>query len=333
MNKPRVCRAALLCLLAAGLLLTGCTVKRTASQWQEHYDQGMAYLRDGYYDEALTSLNAALEADPNRAEIYVGRGMAYLSYPGDGWDYVDEAQADFEQALSLDPSNPEAWICLADVYLIREDTEGAVNILKEALDHTAMDEDILQRINDLESLLDPGLGSEEAFSAFLEGKGYLEYLEGWCYGEPAQYAMAELNWDGRDELVLTGPGDMGFYNFAVFAYDQESGQVVPARLEENVLEEDYVGQYYGSLQYSAENRALVYRELNNGRMFDVILYAGLESPSSLTTLFVLTLETDGQSGETSYRKYVGGETHTMTAEAFEDSVEEAVPLDLAPLPQ
>lgn len=332
MRNNRICRAALLCLLA-GLLLTGCTVKRTAGQWQEHYDQGMDYLRDGYYDKAIISLNAALEADPNRAEIYVGRGQAYLTYPGDDADYLDQARADFEQALTLDPSNPKAWICLADVYLAREDREGAVSLLKEALDQTAMDEEILQRINDLESLLDPGLGSEEAFSAFLEEKGYLEYLEGWCYGEPARYAMAELNWDGRDELVLTGPGDMGFYNFAVFAYDQESGRVVPARLEENVLEEDYVGQYYGSIQYSAENRALVYRELNNGRMFDMILYAGLESPSSLATLFALTLETDGERGETSYRKYVGGQIQPMTAEAFADSAKEAVSLDFAPLPQ
>lgn len=153
MKKHRIRRAALLCLLAAGLLLTGCTVKRTASQWQEHYDQGMDYLRDGYYDEALSSFNAALEADPGRAEVYVGRGMAYFSYPGDGRDHVDQAQADFEQALTLDPSNPEAWICLADVYLAREDTEGAVDLLNDGLESTHGDEQVAERLNELQEIL------------------------------------------------------------------------------------------------------------------------------------------------------------------------------------
>ena len=80
MRKHRIRRIALLCLLA-GLLLTGCTVKREASQWQVHHDQAMDELRDGYYDEAIANFTAAIEADPMKAESYAGRGQAYLTYP------------------------------------------------------------------------------------------------------------------------------------------------------------------------------------------------------------------------------------------------------------
>ena len=58
MRKHRIRRIALLCLLA-GLLLTGCTVKREASQWQGHHEPGMGELRDGYYAEAIANLTAA----------------------------------------------------------------------------------------------------------------------------------------------------------------------------------------------------------------------------------------------------------------------------------
>ena len=107
MRKHRIRRIALLCLLA-GLLLTGCTVKREASQWQVHHDQAMDELRDGYYDEAIANFTAAIEADPMKAESYAGRGQAYLIYPGDSADYLEEAQADFEQALKLDEGNVDA---------------------------------------------------------------------------------------------------------------------------------------------------------------------------------------------------------------------------------
>ena len=331
MRKHRIRRIALLCLLA-GVLLTGCTVKREASQWQVHHDQAMDELRDGYYDEAIADFTAAIEADPMKAESYAGRGQAYLTYPGDSADYLEEAQADFEQALKLDEGNVDAWLGLTDLCLLREDTQGAVDTLKEALDATGMDETILQQLNEIEGLLEGNRRAEEAFEAFLAEKGYLSYLDEWYYEQPKEYAMVELNWDGQDELLITGGGDMGFFNFAVFVYDQDSDTVIPAEIENNVMGSRYVGQYFASILYSAEHRALVYRELNNGMFFDSVTFSGLEDPATLTALFSLSFETDGQTEETHYSKYMDGQSQSITEEAFERSMDEAAVIDFTPLP-
>lgn len=331
MRKDRIRRAALLCLLA-GLLLTGCTVKRERSQWQVHHDQAMDELRDGYYDEAIADFTAAIEADPIRPESYTGRGQAYLTYPGDDTAYLDEARADFEQALKLDEGNVDAWLGMADLCLLREDTQGAVDTLKEALEYTGMDESILQQLNDIEGMLDGSRKAEEAFEAFLDEKGYLSYLDEWYYEQPKEYAMVELNWDGQDELLITGGGDMGFFNFAVFVYDQNSDAVVPAEMESNAMGSRYVGQYFASILYSAENRALVYRELNNGMFFDIVTFSGLKNPATLTTLFSLSFETDGQTEETHYSKYMDGQNQSITEEAFERSIDEAAAIDFTSLP-
>lgn len=154
MRKDRICRTALLCLLA-GLLLTGCTVKREASQWQVHHDQAMDELRDGYYDEAIANFTAAIEADPMRAESYAGRGQAYLTYPAyladsnDGAYYMEHARTDFEQALKLDKGNVDAWLGMADLCLVQNDFPGAVDTLKEALEQTGEDERIAERLDEL----------------------------------------------------------------------------------------------------------------------------------------------------------------------------------------
>lgn len=337
MRKDRIRRIALLCLLA-GVLLTGCTVKREASQWQVHHDQAMDELRDGYYDEAIANFTAAIEADPIRPESYVGRGQAYLTYPAyladsnDGAYYMEKAQADFEQALKLDKGNVDAWLGLTDLCLVQNDFPGAVDTLKEALDATGMDETILQQLNEIEGMLEGNRRVEEAFETFLAEKGYLSYLDEWYYEQPKEYAMVELNWDGQDELLITGGGDMGFFNFAVFVYDEDRDAVVPAEIENNVMESQYVGQYYASILYSAENRALVYRELNNGMFFDSVTFSGLKDPATLTTLFALSFETDGQTEEKHYSKYMDGQSQSITEEAFERSIDEAAAIDFTPLP-
>src|SRR5204863_444509 len=49
----------------------------TPGQPLAHEQQGLAYLAADRLDLALTEFNAALQADPSRAELYVDRGRTY----------------------------------------------------------------------------------------------------------------------------------------------------------------------------------------------------------------------------------------------------------------
>ena len=70
-----------LCLLLALLTLTACGTR--APTWQEQYDLGVRYLRDGNYEEAILAFSAAIEIDPKRTETYVSLAEAYVAADDD----------------------------------------------------------------------------------------------------------------------------------------------------------------------------------------------------------------------------------------------------------
>ena len=80
-------------LLAAALLLCSCGQKAGAT-WQEQYDLGVNYLKEGSWEEAVLAFTAAIEIDPRRAESYEGAAQAY-----EALGRLDEARALLEQAL------------------------------------------------------------------------------------------------------------------------------------------------------------------------------------------------------------------------------------------
>ena len=73
------------------LLMLGCT--NPALQYLE---QGDTYTDQEQWNEAIGEYSKAIELDPNLAEAYVNRAMAYTFL---GMD--DQAQADIEQAITL----------------------------------------------------------------------------------------------------------------------------------------------------------------------------------------------------------------------------------------
>ena len=91
-------------------LFTACAApaaENSAPTWQEQYDLGMRYLTEGNYEEAIVAFTAAIEIDPKRAELYVGRGDAYvgLAQSAESKDaaaeYYQAALKDYEEAQAL----------------------------------------------------------------------------------------------------------------------------------------------------------------------------------------------------------------------------------------
>ncbi|HJC40752.1 MAG TPA: tetratricopeptide repeat protein [Candidatus Intestinimonas pullistercoris] len=74
-------------LLALVLTLAACG-GQGARAWREQYDLGVRYLSEGNYEEAILAFTSAIEIDPNREEAYLDLAELYL------------VMGDLEQALS-----------------------------------------------------------------------------------------------------------------------------------------------------------------------------------------------------------------------------------------
>lgn len=72
---------------------------------EDHYKRGAHSLIKGVYDRAITEFTQALALNPNLAEAYRDRGVAYAGK----YDY-DRAIADYDRALALNPNYAEAYL-------------------------------------------------------------------------------------------------------------------------------------------------------------------------------------------------------------------------------
>lgn len=81
---------------------------------QESYDSGK-------YDEAVNAFTRALEANPNSAEAYAGRGLAKR-----GLNDNAAALADITRALELDPKNADAYRGRSMLKRSQNDYQGAL---------------------------------------------------------------------------------------------------------------------------------------------------------------------------------------------------------------
>lgn len=144
--------------LLALVLLVGVSACRTqsephASTWQEQYDLGIHYLSEGNYQEAIIAFTSAIEIAPNQAAAYIGRGDAYIDFGGTE-EKLSAAQADYEMAVELDDASAEAYLGLAEVHIRREKYDLAIDILKVALEKIQQDISILEKIAELEELME-----------------------------------------------------------------------------------------------------------------------------------------------------------------------------------
>lgn len=66
------------------------------------FEQGIAFGKDGKFDEAIAELTNAIEAIPNNAEYYLERGICY-------WykNNYNSAMVDYNKAIEIMPKYPQ----------------------------------------------------------------------------------------------------------------------------------------------------------------------------------------------------------------------------------
>ena len=133
-----------LIIVALIFCLSACA-KSAEVQWQEQYDLGVRYLAEGNYEEAIIAFTAAIEIDPNRAEAYVGRGDAYVASE-ENTENLNAALSDYEVALGLDEALVDAYLGIANIYIIFEEYDLARSILEQGLATTESDMRIEEKI-------------------------------------------------------------------------------------------------------------------------------------------------------------------------------------------
>lgn len=135
-------------LLVTLLVLAGCGA--AAVDWEEQYDLGIRYLSEQNYSEAILAFTAAIEVEPDRPELYIGRARAYIA-SGETEENLAAALADYEKAKELGYTDADLWLGMADIYIRQGDYDKALEILKEGLEATGGDETIQAKIDELES--------------------------------------------------------------------------------------------------------------------------------------------------------------------------------------
>lgn len=89
--------------------------------------EGTEQSMRGDYERAITTLSKAIQLDPQHAEAYMNRGIAYLES-----GQANKALRDFAESLRLEP-NALCYYNRAQAWLARRDLERAAADLDEAV--------------------------------------------------------------------------------------------------------------------------------------------------------------------------------------------------------
>ena len=177
----------------------------------------------------------------------------------------------------------------------------------------------------------------EIWEVFVENRDYDVYLNDWNLevAAPTGYALADLNGDGWEELVLYGEQnfDPGFANHSVFVCDRETLTVTLLPIATAFASEggyDTVGQSYGGIRYDPAYHALVYTEMRNGSRFGYYSFWTLEA-GKVSASQSLHFEQD-EGGTYHYTWHDGGTAQEITQEEFSSRLGDNN-LTFTPLPE
>lgn len=176
---------------------------------------------------------------------------------------------------------------------------------------------------------------DDIYMNFLETKGYQPFISDWIYGQPSKYAILDINGDGMEELIITSGGDLEFYDFSVFSYDEVTDDIFVLSISGTyAYGEDYTGnaaQYYSWLRYSSKYHALVFTEFNNGSMFDSYSYFVMDD-RELVADFSLWFERDYETQQISYGITNSGNREMISEDEYTTYINEWSAIAFEPMP-
>lgn len=169
---------------------------------------------------------------------------------------------------------------------------------------------------------------------FLSSKGYNDLITNWYEVTPTDYAVIDINQDGKEELIVSGSqGFLSFYSFAIFGYDAETNSVfcytydIDDGITGNIKHNDGLLQYYGSLRYSSKYKALMYSATNDGINNHYFSFDSLKD-KKIHTEFMLAMETEY---DTQIRSYYTNDTKIDEA-TYNAFIDELKPIEWTKIP-
>ncbi len=184
------------------------------------------------------------------------------------------------------------------------------------------------------------LGLEKIYIRFLNEGGHYDYVGDCHYGAPYQYAMADINGDKWDEL-LVHCGDMGFFDFLVFGYDKTLGEIYcitypegESDFQQSIYGDDYEGyinQYYGSLVYSKKYQALVYNETRTGAYYGGQTFWNIQDKQFISS-FSAVYELNYETKQRKYYHVAAGVRTEITEEEYRNYLEDSLPIAFKDIP-
>ncbi|MCX7822628.1 MAG: tetratricopeptide repeat protein [Syntrophobacterales bacterium] len=165
MKNHRMIRFLLVCVVLSGLM--ACVPPPPpptppTPTAEDHFRSGLSYFKDGYFDSAISSFQAAIGLRPNYTEAYYYLGQSYEKK-----NMVDKAEAayrdairtnpryleahealglllfrlnrfpeakpELEMAVNLGSVSPEVYTKLGEIYLAERQCQRAIDMFKKAL--------------------------------------------------------------------------------------------------------------------------------------------------------------------------------------------------------
>ncbi len=125
-------------------------LKDDPDYWPAHYEAGMLFLEKHNRADAAREFQAALEINPNAAEVHLGLALAWVEQRR-----IEKAEASLARALEINPRLLDGWLLKADLLWANFQVPEALALLQQkALPLNPICEETLGRVAACYLLLD-----------------------------------------------------------------------------------------------------------------------------------------------------------------------------------
>lgn len=239
--------------------------KKSISQVQQLYNEGIALVKEGNVDEGIAKYNKALELNTTDIVVFNARGLAYIE-KGDYYSAI----ADFKRAIELSDkpdANYHNNLGLAKYYL--GDNDGAKSDYDLSLKLDSANPTIHSNMGLLYIRTKDFVKAELSYDKAIEldtTNAIRVYYRGFVKAQQGKYDEADIDYSKANEMGVNGAAFSNYWGVAKYQLDEYEEAL-------NLFQEAHL-QDSTDVQY-IKNVAGVYKYLENGYPKVIDIYSNL----------------------------------------------------------